>query len=334
MYKVSSNEVGQGFCGKKGIFAYRMKKILRYLGEYYRSTWNWPFFFALVIFLSGMLYVNYGLGLTQDLIYRFHYRPVQFFLYVALLGGVFMTAFLLQGFFTGNWEFIRKPRFWALFGLAVCIFAYRMYFWKYKDWVEVWFPEHLQHWAGKCLDNVFEPLIVMVPISLYWYWFDRDWEQRLYGFTLKNYDLKPYLVMLAVMVPLIAIASFSGDFLTTYPTAGRIYQVDIETGRGKLLYAVYELFYGFDFIFIEFFFRGFLVMAFARVVGTKAILPMCAFYVAIHFGKPMGEAISSFFGGLLLGIIAYYSRSIAGGIIVHIGIAWLMEIGAFLKKIL
>jgi hypothetical protein len=46
----------------------------------------------------------------------------------------------------------------------------------------------------------------------------------------------------------------------------------------------------------------------------------------------MGELISSFFGGSLLGIIAYYSRSIVGGIIVHVGIAWMMELGAFISK--
>ena len=39
----------------------------------------------------------------------------------------------------------------------------------------------------------------------------------------------------------------------------------------------------------------------------------------------MAEAISSFWGGLLLGIIAFNTGSIWGGLIVHLGIAWLME---------
>jgi membrane protease YdiL (CAAX protease family) len=96
---------------------------------------------------------------------------------------------------------------------------------------------------------------------------------------------------------------------------------------------LYEFVYGIDFVFIEFFFRGFLILALARIAGPGVILPMASFYVFIHFGKPMGETISSFFGGTLLGIIAYYSRSIAGGIIVHMGIAWMMEAGALLSKI-
>ena len=54
------------------------------------------------------------------------------------------------------------------------------------------------------------------------------------------------------------------------------------------------------------------------------------FYCTIHFGKPLGECISSFFGGLLLGIITFHTSAIWGGLIVHLGIAWLMELGGYL----
>jgi membrane protease YdiL (CAAX protease family) len=94
------------------------------------------------------------------------------------------------------------------------------------------------------------------------------------------------------------------------------------------------LFYGFDFVFIEFFFRGFLLLAFYRHFGWSCLMPMACFYVSIHFGKPLGETISSFFGGSILGILAIRTGSIAGGIIVHLGVAWLMEITALLHKII
>ena len=47
----------------------------------------------------------------------------------------------------------------------------------------------------------------------------------------------------------------------------------------------------------------------------------------------MAEAISSFFGGTLLGIVAYNTGSIWGGLIVHLGIAWMMEIGGWVGVI-
>jgi membrane protease YdiL (CAAX protease family) len=139
--------------------------------------------------------------------------------------------------------------------------------------------------------------------------------------------------MLAVMIPLIAWASFQADFLSTYPRGGALPGLSLLNKADHKYFALYEFVYGIDFVFIEFFFRGFLILALARIAGPGVILPMASFYVFIHFGKPMGETISSFFGGTLLGIIAYYSRSIAGGIIVHMGIAWMMEAGALLSKI-
>jgi hypothetical protein len=33
---------------------------------------------------------------------------------------------------------------------------------------------------------------------------------------------------------------------------------------------------------------------------------------------------------MILGVVVYHTRSIFGGLIVHLGIAWLMEIGGYI----
>ena len=71
------------------------------------------------------------------------------------------------------------------------------------------------------------------------------------------------------------------------------------------------------------------MLAFAKWAGKEAILPMAIFYCTIHFGKPMGECISSYFGGIILGVVTYHTKTILGGFIVHVGIAWLMELGGY-----
>jgi membrane protease YdiL (CAAX protease family) len=43
----------------------------------------------------------------------------------------------------------------------------------------------------------------------------------------------------------------------------------------------------------------------------------------------MAESIGAAFGGLILGVIAMRTGSIFGGIIVHIGVAMMMEAGAY-----
>jgi hypothetical protein len=127
------------------------------------------------------------------------------------------------------------------------------------------------------------------------------------------------------MLPLLFAAGTLSDFQSVYPRAAHL-NIPKEDARWLAGTAAYEAIYSVEYVVTEFFFRGFLILPFARIVGPKAILPMCAFYVAIHFDKPLGECISSFFGGLILGILAYRTRSIYGGVIVHLGIALGMEL--------
>ena len=175
--------------------------------------------------------------------------------------------------------------------------------------------------------TVLRSLMLFIPIVLVWYFLDKK-NQPLYGFTKKNFSLQPYFVMLLLMVPLIVFASTQKDFLTSYPRGFKMMDLDLTNGTHLKHFLFYELIYGLDFVNIEFFFRGFMILAFMKYVGARAVMPVAMFYVIIHFGKPLGESISSFFGGTLLGIITFYGRSILGGIIVHVGIAYMMEIGA------
>ena len=89
---------------------------------------------------------------------------------------------------------------------------------------------------------------------------------------------------------------------------------------------LYEAAYAFDFVMTELVFRGTLVVGMAVIMGRSAVLPMVAVYCLIHFGKPLVEAISSVFGGYILGALAFQTRHIWGGVVVYICIALTMEV--------
>ena len=69
-----------------------------------------------------------------------------------------------------------------------------------------------------------------------------------------------------------------------------------------------------------------------KFLGKGSVYPMVALYCFYHFGKPWGEAASSIIGGYILGVISLYTRSIFGGVLIHIGIAWMMELVAAIQK--
>ena len=189
------------------------------------------------------------------------------------------------------------------------------------------------NWAVANLWNhvFYWPMLLVITASiLFVIWWIFDKQQPFYGLKTKGMNWKPYLIMLMIMVPLIAAASTQRDFQAMYPKLKVVADVSTMDRLSWWQKLLFELSYGSDFITIELFFRGFLVLAFIKWVGKDAILPMACFYCTIHFGKPLGECISSYFGGTILGIVVYHTRSIFGGLMVHLGIAWLMEIGGYL----
>ncbi|MGB0525759.1 MAG: CPBP family intramembrane glutamic endopeptidase [Flammeovirgaceae bacterium] len=183
-----------------------------------------------------------------------------------------------------------------------------------------------KRFIGSILNNSRRLALYVIPLLIIKFIYDRQ-EQGLYGLQIKGVDFRPYFYMLLIMLPLITIASFNEAFLKQYPRF--FWRTKEVFGLAKWQMAtIFELFYGMDFLFVELMFRGALIVGMTKLLGKDSVLPMAVMYGFLHFGKPVGEAVSSVFGGYLLGIFAYYSRNIWGGVFIHMGIALLMELTA------
>ena len=307
-----------------------MKKVIHYIKSYYNDHLNvYELAFAL-LFMIGFAVFNYGTTHLRDYWYSHYWESIIIRFHFLLYFTPIVLGYLSYSLFNKDWQLWAKPKFWLLIILAAAAFTGRSSIHLYLlPYFETWQSYEHYAWLRATIGTVVRSCMLLAPLAIYWFFVDRK-EQPYYGFTLKNFDTKPYFMMLLIMLPLIMIASTQSDFLGAYPRGQKFNTLDIHNAEHWRYFGLYELIYGLDFISIEFFFRGFMILAFVGILGPKAILPMAMFYVVIHWGKPAGELVSSFFGGTLLGIIAYYSKSILGGIIVHMGIAWLMEIGALI----
>jgi len=77
----------------------------------------------------------------------------------------------------------------------------------------------------------------------------------------------------------------------------------------------------------EWFHRGFLLFGIAQATGAiPAILLQAILFGAAHLGKPQPEMIGAFFGGAILGTIAWRQKSFATAFYTHtlVHIAWLV----------
>jgi hypothetical protein len=300
--------------------------IFKYIKDFYRTAFNWKYFLVIVLMVASLIYLNYWHFLEIRLGEQGSSAWGHFAGYYLLYFAPFAIAFLLQPLFFRDCNYYKHTWFWIILFLAPAFFSYRVNFDLQENIAKsIWHGDEQEFWV-RSLNWVVRVFVVMIPVFLLWFVKDRT-NQPFYG-TRKLVNIKPYLLMLLIMIPLIALAGTQHDFQAMYPKAQFLTQLDLPSPGWH--YLLYELCYGFDFVSIEFFFRGFLILSLAGICGKHCIVPMACFYCCIHFGKPMGEAISSFWGGLLLGIVSYNTRSVWGGLMVHLGIAWLMEAAGWL----
>ncbi len=128
-----------------------------------------------------------------------------------------------------------------------------------------------------------------------------------------------YLLMFSLILPAVIEASTTQSFRHTYP----FYRL---ANRSQFDLWTWEAFYAAQFISLEFFFRGFLLHALRKVMGANAIFVMIVPYCMIHYGKPLPETLGAIGAGVILGTLAMRTRSIWGGVMIHIGVAITMDV--------
>jgi len=301
-----------------------MRTLSGYLKRYYHEELqpNGRAYLLPVLFICALTAVEYSFDLDKylfDTKRAFWLQLTSQWIYLLLIWTLPLWWIVRSGQTSLNWN-VWYP--WLLLGLLVYAFrsTYKGHFELLSD-ISLGWDRNTYYFYWFTIAQWFQALSVTLPLLLIG-WLARKPLDAFHG--LKRAKVWPYFVLLIGATVIVALASTQADFQDYYPRFAKMWPDGGERHWSRVL--AFEASYALDFFATEYLFRGFLVLAFARYLGPKAILPMAILYVTIHYGKPLGETISSFFGGMLLGVFAYYSKSIWGGIILHIGLAWLMEL--------
>jgi hypothetical protein len=323
-----------------------LNTFISYLKDYFRIVPRKSLLFT-ILFVAILVTFNYSFGIERRIL---AIKPWYFSLSVFFLfyGGVLAVVWGIQYFWgrPGQQPADQAQPYLSadndagrsrsaihrgigLLALAPLYFAFKMIHWDLLPLLPSGWSFPWDHYALIVLQLPAKLILLLLML-----WACRKmggWgTMKGLGLTTKGFSPRPYLLLLLFLTPLIALASTQQDFLRFYPKVKNLAFINAYAHPSWPWKLLYEFSYGLDFLSIELFFRGFLVIGLARWAGTKAILPMAAFYCTVHFGKPLGECISSFFGGVALGVIAWRTRSILGGLMVHLGLAWMMELGGWL----
>ncbi len=311
-----------------------MKKVYQIIRTYIRQHFHPGLYASTLLFAAVLVFLNFRYDFEDTVIdanYDSNYRMLWYFLIHFL---PYLVVVWFAAYFRKDYSVFSRKGFWffGILGFAVLAFDRGN---PWQDNLAMFFTREntILPFTFRLVNRLFPILSIFIPLSLIYILFLRKRIPSFYGIHGKDLNLKPYFIMLLMMVPLIFVASMQPDFLKQYPNYGTArpewFIKALELPRIPVIFG-YELCYAVSFFHVELFFRGFLIFVLTRYLGEEVVLPMAVTYCVLHFGKPLGEAVSSFFGGYILGILALKTKNIYGGIIIHIGIAWLMEIFAFL----
>ena len=150
---------------------------------------------------------------------------------------------------------------------------------------------------------------------------------RDYGCRLSNgklgwgFALGGWLLMLPV---LLLVVHLFPAFQAKYP----LNKLAAASWKTLLLY---ELAYGAYLFAWEFFFRGFMLFGLEKRFGNYSILIQTIPFAVMHYSKPFPEAMGSIVAGLLLGTLAFETRSFIYGAALHWLVAASMDLIAVMS---
>lgn len=304
-----------------------MRSLVTYVKDFIGEDFELPKYLTIIGFITFCIALNYTLDFETNYINIDdvpHRYILNFFFYsFAYFGALFLVRLTSK-------EKAKLPTRFFILGLtAMVIMAVDGSFRGSYDMASLILESKDRWYFGRILAELKSFVIVVIPLWLIWLYTAKG---NFYGLTVKNVNIKPYFWLIAMVIPIVLAAGQMNSFLNQYPMYMHSQFNQVAGWPDFLNVAVYELSYGAAFLPVELLFRGFLAIGMARLIGKEAVLPMVVAYVFLHFEKPLGEAISSAFGGYLLGIFAIRTNNIWGGVIIHTGLAWLMEISAWMMK--
>ncbi len=204
--------------------------------------------------------------------------------------------------------------------------------WYYSS--RLFFEEYLYHGFGNNPNaDLYEFLywfasdfivLFIFPAIIVKYYFKEKLSD--YGITTGDYKagLLYSVLFILVMLPLIWIATSQQSFILTYPM--------LERARSS--WKIFFIFESAMFLYLfawEFIWRGFMLFGLKPKFGYYAIFIQMIPFVILHNGKPAAETFGAIIGGLLLGALAYRTRSIYYCIISHAGVMFSIDLISTLR---
>lgn len=302
-----------------------LTSLLNEVWKFIKSDFHLSSYLFTFLIVGVAVYFNYSWEFYSKVLLNSYFDGSSVWLFPVFYAAVYFLVAIPVFLLRKDVAVLKNPGFYCKSLFIIVIYGFSIGYYGYHQWEFPSLFEEESRFVLRLFSQVKSLIFYFVPLVFLKLIVDRKTE-GLYGLSSNTKYFKGYFSFFLLLLPFLIAASYSVDFQNAYPQFKPwLYEgaLGLKAWESTTLF---EISYVIDFIMTELLFRGALVIGMVGVLGRGAVLPMVAMYVVIHFGKPPVETISSLFGGYILGALAYQTRHIWGGVIVHVFIALTIEI--------
>jgi hypothetical protein len=304
-----------------------VKKIITSTLSFIKYDFDFKLYSKVIAFTAFIIFLEYQFGLYSRFADKFVFSNYIYLInFIAFSIAYFGVIIILKTH--KNSKVSLSLEFWLKSFIAIATVSLYIGYFGYNG-IQFSMPYPAKRFYYYTANNLSGIFTLLLPLILIYLIFDRNKEIPFYGFSFKNFNLKIALQLSIFAVIIAFIGSKFESVSQYYPilerTSHEAFANEVSIPHW-LAATIFEFAYMFDFAMIELFFRGIMIFGFVKLLGPRAIFPVACLYAAIHFGKPLPETISSFFGAYLLGIIAINQKNIGIGVVLHCSLALAMEV--------
>ena len=192
-----------------------MKKIIGYFKEHFKDGFN-PWYYAYTtVFLVVTISINYHLDFEDKVLDRYFFKPEGMLYYFLFYAFSYYMIAIPGAFFMKKIHLFWNYQFWLKSLAFIGLIGVMAGFYQYQDMVKD-LPPLERGFLRKLLMNLKRFVPYVLVLFIIQKIFDKN-VKGLYGLRFRGTNLKPYFILLLMVFPLIAGASFLPDFLKQYP---------------------------------------------------------------------------------------------------------------------
>ncbi|MEN9001566.1 MAG: hypothetical protein ABF242_04600, partial [Flavobacteriales bacterium] len=238
-----------------------MKVFFKYFRDYFEDSFSLKAHLLVAIFIGLCIYFNYEYDLYKNYFKVRNYQELKVLKLWSFFGFAFLVPLLIMSFFQKEKKTITNP-YYLIFGLLALLFVSLDSSYYSLKYLKPLIPNDLAGFSfyQACLSNLNSLFTVMIPLFVIYY-LTNHFKPELYGIKLNGANLKPYLILVGIMLPIVFISAATQEDFTNYYPSYNFNRFEAAKLPQKAKIAIFELCYGFDFLSVELMFRGFMVVA-------------------------------------------------------------------------